>query len=208
MPVPHSTGHERGHTAVLIPLRSLRNGKLRLAEHIDADARAELIESMASTVLAAAHDLDVLIVHDDPAVEEWATARGAMALRPTEPGLNHAVTVGRDHLRGLGFSRVIIAHADLPRAHDLRVADIEAPVAIVPDRHGDGTNVLAVDTALDFTFAYGPGSCANHVEIARRLGTEPFILDAPDLAWDVDHPDDLTSSPKDPNHVDQEPSCS
>ncbi len=177
--------------AVVIPLRSLRSGKLRLAEQYDEKARAQLIETMANRVLSACHDLDVLVVHDDDSVAAWASARGAMALRPSLPGLNNAVTYGRDHLAEQGYDRVIIAHADLPHANDLRVVLTDSPVSIVPDRHGDGTNVMCVDAKLDFAFAYGPDSFANHVEISRNLGIEPRIIDAPDLAWDVDYPNDV-----------------
>lgn len=184
MPLPHSA-------AVLIPLRSLHNGKLRLASAVDDATRAQLIAQMAERVVHAAHELDVLIVHDDDEVAEWAAQRGASAIRPPVPGLDHAVTFGRDHLREQGYDRIIIAHADLPLANDLRQVLTAHPVSIVSDRHGDGTNVLCVDASLDFRFAYGPGSFANHVRIARDLGIEPHIVDAPDLAWDVDHPDDL-----------------
>lgn len=184
MALPHSA-------AVLIPLRSLQNGKLRLADAVDAEGRARLIQQMADRVVLAAHDLDVLVVHDDENVAHWANARGATAIRPPTPGLDQAVTFGRDHLRDEGYDRVIVAHADLPLANDLRQVLTPHAVSIVSDRHGDGTNVLCLDTTLDFRFAYGPGSFANHVRAARELGIEPHIVDAPDLAWDVDHPDDL-----------------
>jgi len=177
--------------AVLIPLRSLRAGKLRLSNALDDDARAQLIQSMAAQVIAAARGLDVLVVHDEHDVAAWAVEHGAEAIRPPVPGLNEAVTYGRDHLREAGYDKVIVAHADLPLAIDLRQVITDEAVAIVSDRHGDGTNVLCVDTSLDFAFAYGPGSYAHHVRIARELGIEPHIIDAPDLAWDVDHPDDL-----------------
>lgn len=184
MTLPHSA-------AVLIPLRSLRHGKLRLASAIDEHGRARLIETMAERVVAAAHDLDVFVVYDDDDVAPWAQSHGATPIRPPVPGLNEAVSFGRNHVRDAGYAKAIIAHADLPRAHDLRVLITNESVAIVPDRHGDGTNVLCVNTELDFAFAYGPGSFAHHLHIARDLGIEPNIIDAPDLAWDVDHPDDL-----------------
>jgi 2-phospho-L-lactate guanylyltransferase len=197
MSLPHSDLDDVGPLAILIPLRSLHSGKLRLAEAVDAATRADLIQSMATAVVAAAHDVHVLIVHDDPDVADWAHAKGASAFRPSKSGLNRAVSEGRDHLRDQGFSRVIIAHADLPKARDLRVLDNGHPISIAPDRHGDGTNVLMVPTTVDFTFAYGPGSFASHMAIARELGFEPHIVHNPDLAWDVDHPNDLLSEPQD-----------
>lgn len=191
MLVPHSASGDVCRTAVLIPLRSLHAGKLRLGDAVTADERAELITSMAANVIAAAHDLDVLVVYEDPAVVPWAEDRGAQLFRPSQPGLNVAISEGRDHLRLLGYTDIVVAHADLPHALDLRILITDDVIAIAPDRHRDGTNVMRVPAALDFTFAYGPGSFAAHLAIARELGIEPHIVDAPDLAWDVDHPDDL-----------------
>ncbi len=194
MTLPHSDSRDVGPTAVLIPLRSLREGKLRLSDDYDVEQRALLIETMANLVLLSAHDLDVLVVHDDSAVDRWAQERGATTLRPTAPGLNRAVTEGRDHLRAMGFARVIVAHADLPFADDIRRIDPGVGIALVPDRHGDGTNVLCVPTDLEFTFAYGPGSFQSHLDISNDLGFEPTIIEDPAFAWDVDHPDDLLGS--------------
>jgi 2-phospho-L-lactate guanylyltransferase len=193
MNLPHSDA-DAGPTAVLIPLRSLHEGKMRLSSRYDADVRAKLIETMAHTVVMAAQDLDVLVVYDSPEVEPWAKERGARTLRPDAPGLNRAISAGRDHLRALGYGRLVVAHADLPHAVDLRLADSNTGITIVPDRHRDGTNVMSLPTAVDFTFAYGPGSFQSHMDVARRLGIEPFVVDDPQLAWDVDHPDDLAES--------------
>jgi 2-phospho-L-lactate guanylyltransferase len=194
MTLPHSDSRDVGPTAVLIPLRSLREGKLRLSGDYDAEQRALLIETMANLVLLSAHDLDVLVVHDDSAVDRWAQERGATTFRPTAPGLNRAVAEGRDHLRAMGYARVIVAHADLPFADDIRRIDPGIGIALVPDRHGDGTNVLCVPTVLEFTFAYGPGSFQSHLDISKDLGFEPTIIEDPAFAWDVDHPDDLLGS--------------
>ena len=202
MSIPHSDARDTGRTAVLIPLRSLRSGKARLAGAIEPDARNRLIELMARRVVEAAHDLDVLIVHDDPAVAIWAAEVGAKALRPETPGLNEAVRAGHAHLRDSGYERVIIAHADLPLASDLRVMCTGHEIAIAPDRTRTGTNVLAVPTTLDFPFEYGVGSFEKHVANARRLGIEPHIVEDPQLALDVDEPDDLLETNIEPiQHV-------
>lgn len=176
---------------VVVPLRSLTTGKLRLGSALDDRRRRSLIAEMAETVLRAAHELPVLVVHDDPDVAAWAARLGAEAARPDQPGLNAAVTFGVGHLARHGYDRVIVAHADLPAARDLRpVADFDG-VTLVPDRLGDGTNVLCVPTGIDFTFAYGPGSFEAHCTIADRIGVPLRIVEDPELALDVDHPDDL-----------------
>jgi len=194
MGLPQSDTRDVRPTAVMIPIRSLATGKLRLSAVYDQAARANLIATMAKTVVQAACGLDVLVVHDSPEVASWANEMGAMDLRPSKPGLNHAISAGRDHLHSLGYSRVIVAHADLPHARDLRPIDRGTGIAIVPDRHGDGTNVMCLPTDIDFSFAYGPGSFASHLAIARQLELEPDIIDSPELSWDIDHPDDLIGS--------------
>lgn len=176
---------------VVVPLRSLTSGKLRLRASLGADERATLIHSMASAVVAAAHELPVLIVYDDPAVAVWATRVGANSIAAPEAGLNAAVEFGRAHLIEQGFDRVTVAHADLPHATDLRPVGQFDGITLVPDRAGDGTNVVSVPSDVDFTFCYGPGSFATHLRLAEATGRYVRVLDDPQLAWDVDHPDDL-----------------
>ena len=86
----------------------------------------------------------------------------------------------------------LIAHGDLPRASNLATLCERAGVVVVPDRHGDGTNVLLVPTGAGFEFAYGPGSFAAHLAEAERLGLPVEVVHDDDLSWDIDTPEDLT----------------
>ena len=175
---------------MLVPIRSFDDAKTRLAEVLDAAERRSLARAMATAVVRAALDLPVVVVTDDAEVIEWANTVDARALPVGVAGLNPSVSAAVDSLAAEGVERVIVAHADLPHARDLRHVD-GAAVAIVPDRHGDGSNVLSVPTGAGFRFAYGPGSFARHQAEARRLGLGFEVVDDPDLAWDVDGPDDL-----------------
>ena len=62
---------------------------------------------------------------------------------------------------------------------------------MVPDRHRDGTNVLAFPANVSFTTAYGPGSFDNHVRIAQSLGLTVDVIDDEALSLDLDTADDL-----------------
>ena len=207
MALPHPdvpSSSFQGADVVVLPLRSLRRGKQRLQSVLSETERSALIAAMAERVVNAAFELPVVVVHDDPEVAPWATERGAMAFRPQTPGLNHAVSASRDLLAALGANRLIIAHGDLPLVEDLRPMLSDSTISIAPDRHGDGTNVLCVPAALGFDFAYGPGSFDSHCEIARSLGIEPRIVSSPDLACDLDHPDDLAGLPPLPQLLEQD----
>jgi 2-phospho-L-lactate guanylyltransferase len=90
-----------------------------------------------------------------------------------------------------GVRRVIVTHADLPLARDVRWVGGFAGVTLVPDRAGDGTNAACVPTRRGFRFSYGPGSFARHADEARRLQLPLRIVREPLLAHDVDVPADL-----------------
>ena len=181
----------RNEVAVLVPVKAFTQAKARLAEVLDAPARAALARSMAERVLAAAGSLPVTVACDDDEVAGWAAAAGASVAWTPGVGLNGAVTIGVKALAAEGVGRVIVAHADLPRAKDLTVAIGTDGVVAVPDRHDDGTNVLTVPAGAGFVFAYGPGSFHRHTDEAARLGLRLTILRPPDLTWDVDVPADL-----------------
>ncbi|HEX4531442.1 MAG TPA: hypothetical protein VIA11_18775, partial [Acidimicrobiia bacterium] len=164
-----------------------------LAASLDSAERAALGRRWAEQVVHAAGVLSIVVVSSDPDVRRWATDLDLDVL--DDPGsLDAAATIGRDHLRARGCSRVVVAHADLPRAHDLDhlTRDASQPVvALVPCHRDDGTPVLSVPSSADFRFAYGPGSFRRHAAEARRLGLGLRVVRDADLAFDVDVPDDL-----------------
>jgi 2-phospho-L-lactate guanylyltransferase len=108
-------------------------------------------------------------------------------------GLNGAVEAGVDHLATQGVVQVTVAHADLPLATGLSLVGESPGITLVPDRFGNGTNVIAVPAEAGFRFSYGPGSFARHRTEAERLGLPLRILDRPDLAYDVDEPADVVT---------------
>jgi 2-phospho-L-lactate/phosphoenolpyruvate guanylyltransferase len=180
-------------TAVLVPVKGFESAKARLAGVIGGGQRSTLARSMAERVLYAARPLPVWVVCDDPAVAAWAVSHGAGVCWRQVPGLNAAVTAGVAFLSADGVERVVVVHADLPRAHRLdHLLDGPADeVVLVPDRHRDGSNVLVVPASAGFRFAYGPGSFTAHSVEARRVASGLRVVDDADLAWDVDVADDL-----------------
>ena len=177
--------------AVLIPVKSFAVAKLRLAEVLVPARRAELARQMATAVLRAAGAVPAAVVCDDDEVRSWAVDHGAEAIWTPGLGLNGAVEAGVAHLARGGATRVIVAHADLPLARDLSWVGRFGGITLVPDRHGDGTNVLSVPAAAGFRFSYGGGSFARHRATAIRSGLPVRIVPDVELGWDVDVPDDL-----------------
>ena len=189
------SGDGWAHAGVVLPIRSFVLGKARLAADLDDIARAELGRRLADRVADAADPYPVVVVTSAPEVRAWAAARQLSVL--DDPGsLDGAARRGQQHFAATGVGRVVVAHADLPRARSLvgLARDASQPVvALVPCHRDDGTNVLAVPAGVAFGFAYGPGSFRRHVAETRRLGLGVRVVRDPDLAFDVDVPEDLVA---------------
>ncbi len=181
----------RGRPAVLVPVKAFQRAKLRLAPALSPERRQELARAMATQVVRSAAGLPVAVVCDDVAVAEWASSLGALVLWEPGRGLNPAVESGVAQLRDLGVTSVIVAAGDLPLATDLRWVVDYAGITLVPDRRQDGTNVIGLPAETPFTFSYGPGSFARHLEQAQSSGSPVRVVHSEPLAWDVDLPEDL-----------------
>lgn len=66
-------------------------------------------------------------------------------------------------------------------------------VAIVPDRHGTGTNALVLSPPGAIRPAFGEGSRARHVAAAREAGVPFAVEELPSLALDLDTPADIVA---------------
>jgi 2-phospho-L-lactate guanylyltransferase len=179
--------------AVLVPVKSFGEAKVRLSPALDPADRAELARVMATHVVQSAAPLPVAVVCDDAEVAAWARDLGALVVWEPERGLNRAVEAGVARLAADGARRVVVAHADLPQARAGRLASVARfdGVTIVPDHRDNGTNVICVPGYARFTFSYGPGSFARHAAEAHQLGLPLRVVREPSLSHDVDSPADL-----------------
>ena len=75
------------------------------------------------------------------------------------------------------------------KALNVKVGPVGA--ALAADRHGLGTNAVALRAGIPFTFHFGPASLAAH-RAAAPAGAR--IVTTPGLGLDVDTPEDWTLS--------------
>jgi 2-phospho-L-lactate/phosphoenolpyruvate guanylyltransferase len=176
---------------VLIPVKAFRSAKLRLAAVLDTDQRLALARWTAGRVVAAAGDLPVFVACDDDEVATWAGEHHATVLWHPGVGLNAAVSRSVEHLAGNGVEHVVVSHGDLARPTPLPALVRQGVVTLVPDRVGDGTNVIALPSSAPFTFAYGAASFTRHLTTAIDAGIAVRVVADPLLALDIDTPDDL-----------------
>jgi 2-phospho-L-lactate guanylyltransferase len=79
-----------------------------------------------------------------------------------------------------------------PRELDRLLTGVpERYVAIVPDRHGEGTNSLVLRPPSAIVPSFGEGSRARHVEAARAAGIPFAVEEIPTLGLDLDTPADV-----------------
>ncbi|CAN5361508.1 hypothetical protein BH23ACT3_BH23ACT3_20020 [soil metagenome] len=177
--------------AVLVPVKSFRAAKARLAGRVNPASRRNLARWMAGRVVAAAHPLPVFVACDDDEVAEWADGVGASVLWSPGLGLNGAVDEGVATMAGKGVEHVVITHGDLPLA--ITLVDVARPgtVVLVPDRRRDGTNVLARPTAVTLPATYGAGSFRHHLRHALASGVPVMVRVDARLSLDLDTVDDL-----------------
>lgn len=187
---------------VLIPVKGFRLAKGRLADRLDEAERSDLARTMAGQVVKAAGSLPTKIVCDNTEVADWTRSLGAEVLWIAADGLNPAITAAVAALEAeldpddvaAGPGHVLIAHADLPHAETLDGLAEAGTVTIVPDRHLDGTNVMALPLGTGFEFHYGPGSFEAHCAEALRCGLDLRVRRVAALEFDIDTPDDLDAA--------------
>ncbi len=189
-------------TAVL-PVKRFDAAKQRLAAGIDDERRAELAAAMLADVLEAigtARSIErTIVVTSEPVAAEMAVAAGAEVLPdPDEGGHSGAALAGIAQARAAGAECVVLLPGDCPlldpRELERLLTGLPARyVAIVPDRHGTGTNALALSPPDAIEPSFGEGSCARHVAAAREAGLPFNVEEPPSLALDLDTPADVVA---------------
>lgn len=172
----------------LVPFKDTEWGKSRLADTLTPEQRRCLSRSMLDHVLRTLGKVSEIeqigLVSRRPATEprlSWMQDRGR--------GLN--VELGRAR-RVWNAYDILVIHADLPKLQFedvrllLRAAD-QFGAALAPDRHGSGTNAIAIKAGRAFQFQFGPDSFSKH---ASDVHTSACVLRS-GLSTDIDSADDL-----------------
>jgi 2-phospho-L-lactate guanylyltransferase len=190
-------------TFLVIPVKRSIGSKQRLASELPDDVRELVSRSLASRMVRCAAEgwapSRVVVVGDDPEITELCARLGLATLVDEGAGQSAAVRTGQAWCLERGATTMATVAADLPRVEssDLRRLWVVAArlasnsLALIPDRAGTGTNGLLLNPADLDPFSFGPDSLRRHREVAERLGLQISLLKLPQLAWDVDRPEDL-----------------
>lgn len=194
--------------AAIIPVGTLEGAKTRLGDTLDAEERQDLAERLLAQTVAAALGVerlaDVLVVSPDREVLQRAADLGARTLRQRSVGLNAGLTEARDDVVAGGADAILVLPIDLAFVSATALEAVLAPlggafefrgpagsmVVLVADRHGTGTNALALRPPEVIEFAFGSDSRVAHRDAAAAAGAAYVEVEGA-LAIDIDTPADL-----------------
>jgi 2-phospho-L-lactate/phosphoenolpyruvate guanylyltransferase len=189
-------------TAIL-PVKRFAAAKQRLATGIDDERREALVAAMLEDVLEAigkARSIEqTIVISGDPRAQEIAAAARAEVIPdPADEGHVIAATAGIARAEANGAACVVLLAGDCPlldpRELDSLLTGLpERYVAVVPDRHGSGTNALVLAPPGAIEPAFGEGSRDRHVAAAREAGAPFAVEEVHSLALDLDTPADLVA---------------
>lgn len=190
---------------LVIPVKPFQESKSRLHPVLNTPQRAalsrRLLTGVLTTVMNSAAEPDVeiagvLVISRDLAALRLAESAGAIAIPEKGDDLNHALDEARREVMKLGADALLILPSDLPllAIDDLRAlyaAAAQQPgLTIAPSRDG-GTNALLLRPPDLIDFAFGVDSFQRHCQLARTSGHACSVVESPNLAFDVDWPQDL-----------------
>ena len=194
--------------AAIIPVKPFAEGKSRLASVLADDQRHALIRNMfchvLKTTLAATGIANTIVISRDEEALGLAEDAGAHAILEAEnSNLNAALDLARKASVALNASGLLVVPADLAKLDPtdllaiLTSADNHTSTAsfvcIAPDDIQRGTNALYIQPPDSFKFSFGTNSFEKHRVMAIESGCDLQIIERPNLAFDVDEPDDLNN---------------
>jgi 2-phospho-L-lactate/phosphoenolpyruvate guanylyltransferase len=186
----------------IVPVKPLRRGKSRLSGVLSEEERTFLNYTMLANTLKNLKSVpeveQVLVVSRDTAALAMAREFGARTVQEDGTSdLNTALRRATVAAQFYGAQRVLILPADLPLVGKeilqefIRLASRPPVVVISPDRHRDGTNALLINPTGLIDYAFGPGAFQRHLEQAQKYRVRVEICELPELALDLDLPEDL-----------------
>lgn len=183
-------------TWAVVPVKHFAVSKCRLAGVLDPAARRHLSTAMLRDLLAAlaaTPGLDrIVLATSEPSAADF----GCPVIDDGGGDLNAAIARAAVALEAAEVARMLVIAADIPLAASVEIARVlaagrEAPVVIVPDQRGLGTNALLLSPPRAIAPCFGTDSRVRHAAAARNLGLASTELRLPSLGFDVDEPEDL-----------------
>lgn len=191
------------NTVAVVTAKRFNAAKQRMSGAVPEERRLALVEAMLGDVLEAVTQArlitSVVVITGEAAAADLAAGCGAEVIHdPEDAGHIGAAKLGIRRAQELGAEAVVLLPGDCPllepRELDNLVTGLPDPfVAVVPDRHGTGTNALAMRPPDAIEPSFGEGSCARHLELAKAAGMPHTTEHIEGLGLDLDTPADIVA---------------
>lgn len=188
--------------SALIPVKEPRLGKSRLNAVLGEAERIALNLSLACRTFdicaEAMGAAACVVVTSSGTVSAEAARRGLRVVpEPSDGGLNRALAAAGAAALASGAQALVVVPTDLVRlgADALRAVIDALPAGggcvLAPDRHGTGTNAMALAPGRVDLFRFGADSLLAHRDVVAAAGLALATLEDARLALDLDLPEDL-----------------
>jgi 2-phospho-L-lactate/phosphoenolpyruvate guanylyltransferase len=183
--------------AIVLPVRSLDSAKSRLADVLTPIERAALTLAMLEDVLDATTVMpgwDTWVLSPDEAVLEIAAGRGVRPVTEAHGPLGTAVVQAETEAADAGVNTLAVVLPDLPLltpAALTRALHTLGPVVLAPSADGAGTNLLLRRPPAAIDAHFGTDSFRRHLEDAAERDLPTSVIEARELAFDLDAPGDI-----------------
>jgi 2-phospho-L-lactate/phosphoenolpyruvate guanylyltransferase len=180
---------------IAVPVKSLERAKGRLSAVLQPLERAALTLAMLEDVLDACMSQagwQTWVVSPDEAVLEVSARRRAKPVPEEDPGLLAAIHQVEEEVAGADALAVVLGDLPLITAESLgTVLQTLGPAVAVPSESDGGTNVLLRRPPLTIPARFGTDSFRKHRQAAESRDLPFAEVRAPELAFDLDRPEDV-----------------
>jgi 2-phospho-L-lactate/phosphoenolpyruvate guanylyltransferase len=176
----------------LIPVKSLRLAKSRLAENFSEAERSTLVLSMLDHVLetlkSSKEITKIIVVTPDELVEKHVLESGFTVIPEEKPGHNPALTAAAQ--KENDGEKLLTISADLPLItqediHEMITLSLTHDVVLASSKD-NGTNALLLAKPLLLPYLFGENSLEKYKKAAKELGLTVAIYQSKTMAFDVD----------------------
>ena len=200
-------GHQKSKTSILIPMRSLNEGKTRLSNLLSSNKREKLIKLLFTQLLKKLKTLknqfphifsDILVITPCEEVEKISKDFRVHVLREQNlNGLNSAVNKGICWSSENLYDSSLILPGDIidPDAEDIKkileMGKKSRNSMVICPSTDFGTNALFLSLPTRLKFKFGPNSFFEHQKEAKKISIRSIIAPVDSLKDDLDTGKDL-----------------
>ena len=202
-----NSGYNKSKTSILIPMRSLNEGKTRLSNLLSPNKREKLIKLLFTQLLKKLKTLknqsplifsDILVITPCDEVEKISKDFHVLVLKEQSlNGLNSAVKKGIYWSSENLYDSSLILPGDIidPETEDikkiLQMGKKSRNSMVICPSTDFGTNALFLSLPTRLNFKFGPNSFFEHQKEAKKISIRSIIAPVDSLKDDLDTGKDL-----------------